>query len=283
MKQINCLNLTEIIQYLYTAKNNSVSDFKTIVSKSNELAGFEKCERIYLGSYFCAQYFLNLPKSLIKEVKAFCEENGTKLTLVLPTFTEKNLERGKYKIAELILELKGIMDEITVNDYGMLTYIPAHYNVHLNMGRVFMKDYRDLRYPEYFNMTLKPKIFTTYFEDIMKDYNVKGVEFDPTHSAINFEECPNGLEVGVHMPYCYMTVGQICEFASIHKTIDKKFRPNTTCQGECNTNIFKYNFNDGHDWLRVGRAIYFENKECKLEGIDCVRKIYFPVDLVVKQ
>ena len=151
------------------------------------------------------------------------------------------------------------------------------------MGRIFMKDYRDLRYAQYFNTTLKPKIFTTYFDELIDKYNIRGVEFDLTHREINFEACPKKLEIGVHAPYCYMTVGQICEFGSIHKSIEKKFRPNTTCQGECNLNMFRYNFNDGHEWLRVGRAIYFENKECQLVGMDSFRKIYFPVDLVVKQ
>lgn len=328
MREINCLNLTDIIQYLYTTVSDPILDFKTIVNKSNALAGFEKCERIYIGSYFCAQYFLNLPNKIIEDVTNFCEEEKVKVTLVIPIFSERNLDRGKEKIEEFINNFKEVIDEVTVNDYGMLEYMTKQYQLKCNMGRLFMKDYRDLRYPEYFNTTLHPKIFTSYFKELMTTYNIKGLEFDPTHKTVNLEtcpqssitakletcpprttasletcpqgttasletcpqgitasleKCPRDVEVGMHRPYCYMTVGQICEFGSIHKEIEKKFRPNEVCQGECNSNIFRYQFDDGHEWLRIGRAVYFDNRECEVQGVSCLRNIYFPVDLVVKK
>lgn len=295
MREINCLNLTDIIQYLYTTVSDPILDFKTIVNKSNALAGFEECERIYIGSYFCAQYFLNLPNKIIEDVTNFCEEEKVKVTLVIPIFSERNLDKGKEKIEEFINNFKEVIDEVTVNDYGMLEYMTKQYQLKCNIGRLFMKDYRDLRYPEYFNTTLYPKIFTSYFKELMTTYNIKGLEFDPTHKTVNLEtcpqssitasleKCPRDVEMGMHRPYCYMTVGQICEFGSIHKEIEKKFRPNEVCQGECNSNIFRYQFDDGHEWLRVGRAVYFDNRECEVQGVSCLRNIYFPVDLVVKK
>lgn len=294
MREINCLNLTEIVQYLYTDTSDSIVDFKTIVNKSNALAGFEKCERIYIGSYFCAQYFLNLPKKIIEEAAAFCKEEDIKVTLVIPTFSEKNLDKGKEKIKEFVSLLEGVIDEITINDYGMLEYITKQYKLKCNIGRLFMKDYRDLRYPEYFNTTLHPKIFTSYFMKLIETYKINGLEFDPTHKTVSFETCPQNktatlkncpqeVVVGMHRPYCYMTVGQICEIGSIHKEIEKKFRPNEVCQGECSSHIFRYQFNDGHEWLRIGKAVYFDNRECEVQGVNCLRNIYFPVDLVVKK
>lgn len=305
MREVNCLNLTDIIQNLYTTESDPIVGFDTIIKKCNETAGFERCERIYIGSYFCGQYFLNLPPKVIEDVAVFCGSENVKLTLVIPMFTEKNLDKGKDKIDDIVNALKEIIDEVTVNDYGMLEYMSKQYKLKCNIGRLFMKDYRDLRYPEYFNATLHPKIFTSYFNKLVEAYDINGIEFDPTHKTVNLETCPPGktasletcppgetvsletcpqnLVVGIHRPYCYMTVGQICEFASIHKEIEKKFRPNEVCQGECNSNVFRYKFNDGHEWLRVGRAVYFENRACEVQGIDSIRNIYFPVDLVVKR
>lgn len=283
MRQINCLNLTDIIQNLYTTASDPIRDFKIIISNSNKIAGFSKCERIYIGSYFCAQYFLNLPKKVIDDVLEFCKADNIKVTLVIPTFSEKNLDKGKEKIGEITQSLGEVADEVTVNDYGMLKYMSEQYKLKLNMGRLFMKDYRDLRYPEYFNTTLKPKIFTAYLDKLIAEYNISGLEFDPTHQTVNLENCPQNIEVGMHGPYCYATVGQICEFGSIHQEIEKKFRPNAVCQGECNSNVYRYKFNDGHEWLRVGRAVYFDNRTCEIQGISSLRNIYFPVDLVVNK
>lgn len=282
MREINCLNLTDIIQYLYNSKLEPIKDFKALIDKSNVLAGFEKCERVYIGSYFCAQYFLNIPHKIIEEIKAFCQAENIQVTLVIPIFSERNLERGKQKIEAYINALKEVLDEVTVNDYGMLDYITKHYNLKYNIGRLFMKDYRDIRYPEYFNTTLYPKAFNSYFYKIIEKYQINAIEFDPTHKIVNLETCPQ-IEMGMHRPYCYVTVGQICEFGSIHKDIEKKFRPNEVCQGECNDNIFCYEFGDGHRWLRIGRAVYFDNRECEVKGVNELRNIYFPVDLVVKK
>ncbi|WP_054743999.1 hypothetical protein [Cellulosilyticum ruminicola] len=294
MREINCLNLTDIIQYLYNNKLEPIEDFDTLIKRSNALAGFEKCERIYIGSYFCAQYFLNVPHKIIEEIKLYCHTQKIKVTLVIPIFSERNLEKAKQKIQECIHELKEVLDEITINDYGMLNYVTSHCNLKYNLGRLFMKDYRDLRYPEYFNTILHPKTFNSYFYKIIEKYHINTIEFDPTHKAVNLaafipnkataslKTCPQ-MEVAMHRPYCYVTVGQICEFGSIHKEIEKKFRPNEVCQGECNDNIFFYEFNDGHKWLRVGRAVYFDNRECEVQGVSQVRNIYFPVDLVVRK
>lgn len=277
MRQINCLNLCELIQGLYETE----SSFEKIIKEANTLAGFEICERLYIGSYFCGQYFLHLSKKLIESCMAVCKEKGMKVTLVIPTFTERNLEYGKRQISLFEGFFYDCIDEITVNDYGMLDYIARKYKMPINIGRLMMKDYRDPRYEAYFNQTIKPKVFTSYFSKLIKEYPIKGIEFDPTHIGINFVQKPEGLEVGLHTPYCYMTTGQICQFASTNKDIKDKFRPNSPCQGECRSNKMQYNIGDSRKWFKVGRTIYFENRNCHIEELERLRLIYFPIELEV--
>lgn len=277
MLQSNCLNFCEIMEHLYEAD----STLNDIIDEANKMAGFEKCERIYIGSYFCSQYFIHLSNEILRKLGMVCKERGIRVTLVIPTFSEKDLEKGKERVEIYKTDLGTCTDEMTVNDYGMLVYISQNYDIKLNMGRLFMKDYRDPRYEEYFNQTLQPKIFTTYLKDLIKKNKISGLEFDPTHRAIDLSEKPEGIHIGIHEPYCYMTVGHICEFASIHKEIDKKFRPNTSCQRECTSHIMRYNLHDGHNWIRVGRAIYFDNRTCDVKGSHERRIIYFPIDLEV--
>lgn len=278
MTESSCLNLCEVADNLYEAYES----IDNIVTSAEKRQGVKHYARIYIGSNFCSQYFLNLSQILLEKISEYASKENIKVTLVLPVFTEKNLERAKSSIDKYMAILGKVLDEITVNDYGMLEHIASTYKeIGINMGRLFMKDYRDPRYPKYFEVALKPRIFTKYLDELIKTYGITGMEFDPTHMEIDFEGKPQHIEIGLHEPYCYMTVGQICEFASIHKDISQKFRPNSLCERECMTNRIKYFNEDDREWLRIGKTIYFKN-EPQISGIEKIRKIYFPIDMEEK-
>ena len=277
MNQLNCLNLCDMIHHLY----ESTPDLGKIIDKANEVAGFEKCERIYIGSYFCSQYFLHQSEEILGQLKAVCKEQQIPISLVIPTFSQKDLERGKQKIEQIKHSLELLVDELVVNDYGMLTYVKETYKLPIYLGRLFAKDYRDPRYENYFNEVLKPKIFNHYMLELIKDFEVKGLELDPTHIGVDLREAPSWLTIGMHGPYCYMTTGHICEYASLDKPIEKKFRPNNPCAHECTSHVIRYDLEDEREWLRLGKTIYFENRECTTYEIDHIRNIYFPIDLEV--
>lgn len=275
MKQIECISLCEILEHIYEME----PCYEKMVEKISRVAGYSKCKRLYIGSSFCGQYFLNLSQKYVTGLLDFCRKEKMGVTLVLPVFTQKHLLNGKKKLNNLIESYSGIIDEVTVNDYGMLQYVADTYpHITLNMGRLFMKDYREPRYEDYFNETLKPKGFTHYLEQLIRKYHISGMEFDPTHRKIDFSQKPKSVEIGVYEPYSYITVGQICEVGSISKPIEKKFRPNEACGAECYRYRMQYHMEDGRDWRRVGRAIYFENKAPELIGLQQVRRIYAPLD-----
>lgn len=274
MEQISCLNFCDIMNYL----NQEEETIEAIIKKTAKKAGFEHVERIYIGSYFCAQYFLHMDDILFDDIVTQAKNMKIQVTLVIPVIPQKDLNTVLKKLEGYSEYFEDCLDEITVNDYGMLAYIHENYEVRLNMGRLFMKDYRDPRYPAYFKTVLKPKIFTKYLIRLIEQYQIDGMEFDLTHVSINFENKPKGIVIGVHTPFCYMTVGQICEYASINKQIEKKFRPNQSCAKECQETIIRYDMQDCREWIRVGRAIYFDNRDCEIEGVSKYREIYFPVE-----
>ena len=280
MQKVECISLCEIMEHVYEIEPH----FYRIIENVSRVAGHTKCERIYIGSAFCGQYFLHLSEKLIEELMTECRKQDIKVTLVLPIFTEKHLKAGKEKLAKLLTHFNEQIDEVTVNDYGMLLYVRDSYqDIGLNMGRLFMKDYREPRYEEYFNQVLKPKGFTNDLKKIVKQYQVKGIEFDPTHKIIDFSEKPEEIEISIYAPYAYITVGQICEVGGISKSIEKKFRPNEPCKTECYKYRMKYFLEDDRDWRRIGRAIYFENRKPKLIGATKVREIYAPLDWEVEK
>lgn len=274
MERISCINFCDIMNYLDQDKET----MDAIITRLAQKANIENIQRIYIGSYFCAQYFLHMKEELVESIVQYAKKKGIRITLVIPIIPQKDLGAVLKKIEGYCGYFDDCMDEITVNDYGMLAYIHENYEVGLNMGRLFMKDYRDPRYQAYYEKTLQPKIFTKYLVRILEQYQIDGMEFDPTHKEIDFSKKPKGIQIGIHTPYCYMTVGQICEYASINKEMDKKFRPNQPCAKECQDTIIRYDLQDEREWIRVGRAVYFENKECQVGGLSKCRIIHYPVE-----
>lgn len=61
------------------------------------------------------------------------------MTLVIPVFSEKDLEKGKKLLTELMDTYGDLIDEITVNDIGMLAYVKKLFDKKINLGRLFLK------------------------------------------------------------------------------------------------------------------------------------------------
>lgn len=299
MKQIECLNLCELIEVVSLSRQSLEDEIKKIIHE----CGHTDCRRIYIGSYFCGQYFIRMKEAVIEAVSQFCIRESMGITLVIPMFSEKDLVAGKNKV-ESVLSKCTALDEITVNDYGMLKYTNQHYKkiinsssdgsvnemepspVGVNMGRLFMKDTRDRRYEEYWEKKFQPGFFTKYMGALIEQYGVTGIEFDPTHRQLDFsgvEEIASifgKIQVGLHMPYCYLTVGQVCEIGSIHTPMEKKFRPNGSCGQECLTHRYELKVDEDTCWLHVGRAIYDKIPECRVNGLMEYRIIYSPIDVI---
>lgn len=280
MKRENCLDFCEILSYLLKKK----LDLKKIYETAKKQAGYDTCERIYFGSSFCGKYFLHQRKQVIEELKELCQKEGMHLTMTVPVFSQSDLAAGKEKIKELCEICQDVMDEITVNDYAMVVYLAGQCRQNLNLGRIFTKDYRDPRYKEYFSQTWFPKIFTAYLKNFLYKYKIAGIEFDPTHELIDLSQLPEKITAGVHEPYCYMTMGRICQYASFsYASIEKKFRANMPCGEECQDTVIVYDAEEEKQkFIRIGRAVFFYNPDIQIKGVSNYRTIYLPMDMEVK-
>ena len=265
MDEINCLNICDILHQTLVKKE----EIKYLLHE-------KQVKRIYIGSYFCGNYFLSITENNIKELLSYFEKKIV-INLVIPTFNQKNLHCGKEKIDLFLQSFTDKIDEITVNDYGMLAYINDKYSKPIFLGRLFMKDYRDPRYYAHFNQTITPKILSSYLEELKVKYRIKGVEFDPINSILNFSIAPFDIEISMHTPYCYNTMGQICELASIVKDIDNKFRPNDECTFACNDHFIQFYSDEKIQFVKLGRAVYFYNQATQIIGINSIRILYFPL------
>jgi hypothetical protein len=112
--------------------------------------------------------------------------------------------------------------------------------------------------------------------EFIQGFRVTGLEFDLTHKEIDLIDVPKEFVVGIHYPYCYQTVGHICEAGSIHAPIEQKFRPSYPCFTECESVTLTYQSVEGVHYYKQGRAVFFENSECNIMNREEIRLIYTP-------
>lgn len=271
-----CVNLCEIYSPHFLRKINLEFFLDFLSSKMGE-----KIERIYIGSSFCSQYFLKL--SDYESIFQLCKKRRICITLTIPVFTEKDVGAGKEKANVICQSGIGVIDEITVNDIGMLSYFQDKKSYQLNLGRLFFKDPRDCRVPDFYNKKVSPLLLSHLSDAYWRMFRFSAVELDPTNKELDMSFLEEtDINFGVHFPFCYMTTGNICKFASIHRDVKQKFRPNLKCRLEC-AHICDYY--SGHvaqtncdpTLLRLGRTLYFEIDTVNCLGKTLSRVIYFPI------
>lgn len=270
-----CINLCDIFN-LDQKKEYSLVKYINMI----EAMAFNMIDRIYFGSYFCDQYFMRF--NGYNELIQYCRNKHVNMTLVIPVMSQNVLDIGKKRIWEICGCADNVIDEITVNDLGMMSYISKCGKYKLNLGRLFFKNPRDCRVPEYINCKVVPGLLSELNQEFWARQSVRCVELDSTNQIIDVSEFANmGIELALHLPYCYITTGKICKFASIHKSIQKKFRPNVNCQMECMyiTDTYWGDTTANSDQIicRIGRTLYFENSNVKILGKDLDRVLYFPI------
>lgn len=248
-------------------------------------AGRSSVERLYVGSNFCSQYFLGQSERVWRESFALCRREGIPATLVVPVFSQKDLQAGCERIDRLMCADGDVIDEVTVNDVGMLARCVGRYGCAVNAGRLFSKVPRDPRYPGLLDARHVVDIPPLITEVFRRD-EVRGIEIDPTHAALDLAPLTAlmpQVQVGVHVPYCYLTTGAVCELASLRRPLCEKFRPNAPCSLECASCAVGYELPSGVRLLRWGRTVYFPNRECLISEGEDFRMIVSPIDVLVRR
>lgn len=243
---MKCINLCDILDE---------SDFKgNTIEKLLQAQCIADADRLYIGSYFCSQYFLRM--DFISEIKKLVEQKHDSLSLVIPIFSERDLSIAKKRIRHILEELP--IDEVTVNDVGMLSTLSSISQIKINLGRLFFKDARDIRLASYFNSTLHPASLDQ-LSDYRTRYGIQYAELDPICTVMDLGN-ETDVKLALHVPFGYMTTGNICKYASISKDIQFKFRPNISCNKECQR-IYETYAPSPSDYrlYRIGRAVYFES------------------------
>ncbi len=268
-----CLNLCEAAEgYLVRFAGDVHAALSAYVAE----AQFPSCGRIYVGSSFCVQRFLATPSWFYRAVADVCRAYDLRTTLVLPIPTQSALASVKERLSLLANLMGDVLDEITVNDVGMLEYASREYPFAINAGRLLSRDHRDPRYPDIFDEHAEPGILGFDWDAARKRYpRLRGVELDPVAPVIDVAEAPPGLTVALHIPYCYLSTSHFCESAARCKAASQKFRAEADCLSECLDEHVWYWDEAGTPLVKAGKTLYCW-RESQLRGVDDFRLVYAP-------
>lgn len=234
--------------------------------------------RIFIGSSFCPIFFLNT--NIYSEAIKYCSLNHIKISLAVPVFNEALLEQGKIKIKELIESGKNEIDELIVNDIGMLRYAMEELAIPIVLGRLFFKDPRDGRLSAFIERTAEISLLSS--TDLLNRKKIAGIEIDPVSDILDLNTISGySGTVTLNGPYCYMSTGMICKYGSVNKSINRKFRPSAICGLECRhmVEVHSDHYRPAEKKLiRAGRAVYFYQPKVRTIGHEVDRYLYFPLD-----
>lgn len=107
MKEQYAYSICDILEYIKENKNNDLIQAKYV----------------YVGSYFCDLYFVSVSDENWKRVFDYIRENQKTAVLVIPTPSQRNLEKVKCTVEKLLSENRNVLNEVVVNDYAILRWI----------------------------------------------------------------------------------------------------------------------------------------------------------------
>lgn len=225
----------------------------------SSLSGFtEKYDRVYVGSYFCNNYFFAISPRYYSRI--FPDK---KLTLVLPVVPESK-NKLLWKYVDEAYRCRNV-DEVVVNSLGQLQRIKRYKRLNVVIGRLLTRTLRDGRYD--CEKSAAPTLDS--FNEITGKHPVSGIEYDYFGQTL-----PTGPSVRVHTPYYYQTTGAVCEVGALNKAPDRKFRCFAGCNGECNRHHEEYDADPRY--YKLGKTVFGRCPE-PWQGENA---IYFPFDEV---
>lgn len=185
-----CANLCETAPL-----SASVEHLEALMARTCVQAGFPRCERVYVGSYFCENYFCGLPDSFHRAVRELCMRYGLGATLVVPLFGQAFVKAGLARMADLLAQFGGVYDEVVVNDAATFADVAsqARRGTRIGLGRLFSKGMRDARYPELFEREGAPRLSAEAAACLGLQASLSPaasplVEVDPTNAVVNVSD-----------------------------------------------------------------------------------------------
>ena len=239
----------------------------------------KKIERLYIGSSCCPNFFLHC--GIYPKIIAYCRESNIKISLSVCVFPQSFVKIGMRAIQGLLSDGDGVIDELLVNDIGMLRFVTNCSKVKIVLGRLFFKDPRDGRFPKFIARRVAFSLLS--YHRLLEEWHPFGIEIDPVSDEIDLSSIAGLVEhVALNSPFCYMCCGNVCRAASAFKPLDKKFRASAPCALECLETASVHTDRlrkDSRTLFIIGKTVYFSQPSVKVvlpQGCS-LRRLFFPL------
>jgi hypothetical protein len=234
------------------------------------------CSRVSVGSYFCDIYFRKTAGMLQKSALPYFEAAGVTLTLVVPIIAQEQLVPVKQLLYGLLLAAGNRIDEVTVNDIGMLYYMKslkaqAVYQGKIIAGRLLFKNFRDSRVEDY-----STQMVTMFFPEILEG-NVDAAEIEAVSQRMDLSEFPDGILLHVHYPFNYISGGRLCEFAAANNRQNLLLQTQRMCRTTCMKG-YLHTGEGKESFFHVGKGVYMKQPPVTQLCGNIERYLYWPLE-----
>ena len=225
--------LEDILKGQYAPQNDSDKKLLDITRQWYAKLGCPEFGYVYYGSEFCARHFPNLNQIL--DIINVCKENKKKLVLLCPTGDDLFVNTCIDIIEKLESVLFDFELELEINDYGLLYRLNKKDLRHIKYrgGRLLDKSFHDGRLDSRELQRLYQKSKIKWYEDdswisentakVFWKNNLSGFDLDVPAGGVTSKKDNRTLNIGVFVPYSYITTGGICMMKNLDKPILEKF------------------------------------------------------------
>lgn len=271
-----CVNLCEV-----APPDASADELERLVARACAEAGFPHCGRVYVGSYFCENYFCALGDAFHESLRELCGRHGLAATLVVPVFGQASLDEGERRVDEALGSFGDVFDEVVANDVARFLDLGGRFGKRLGLGRLFSKEMRDGRIGALAHRVAAPELSAEALECLAAARRAGApgpvVELDPVADVVDASHIlalAPGATVALHLPYCYATTGRNCTAASVDAPAERKFRLGRPCSLQCLGVRQAWRTAEGAPHVKHGRTFFFENPACAIAGTPAWRIVY---------
>jgi hypothetical protein len=269
-------------------RSASLQPFPALTSRLiHECFGEIRFTRCAFGNEFC-EHLIPSTAALAAALDA-ARSRDLAFTLLTPYVSDE----GVAALRPLFKSLSAHEDvEVVFNDWGTLSLLRREFaSLRPVQGRLLNKSLRDPRvttmyasHPPRPDLN-EPALASTLpvlqrsnldcasYARLLSRFGVDTVEMDnlPQGNDLSFAE--NGLKIGVHLPFGFISTSRICMAAGLHYHKSDKFQPGAPCRHECQTHLLEYTYtnspfgNRDQRFYLKGNSYFYAHTEPMLRAL----------------
>jgi hypothetical protein len=233
---------------------NSSRFYNALDQKVLDLINNQGFNRLYFGTESCENCMPNVDS--VRKAKEIALKKGIAFTLVTPVCTEYGID---YLANHVLQHINNIDVEITSNDFGVFHMLSQMgFKGDIVMGRMLAKSKKwplgDV--PDEFKESLSHSPFGLIeYQEYLHNKGVSVIELDNRIEGYNFDLDKLPFNIGLHMPFVYLTSGRMCFLSGQEKNNEERFGIIKGCKRYCDSQTVRLN----NQFYSNGRAVYGVN------------------------